>query len=118
MPFSTGATRRLVATAIGAGIAGAVLAATAPSALADPPPPPAPGCSAADFEAVVGQVSTVTSAYFFTHPDVNAFYSTLKGQPRDQVKQQVAAYLDANPQTKSDLEGIRQPLRDMKDRCR
>ncbi|WP_372512482.1 heme-binding protein [Mycobacterium yunnanensis] len=118
MPFSTRATRRLVATAIGAGIAGAVLAATAPAALADPPPPPAPGCSAADFEAVVGQVSTATSAYFFTHPDVNAFYSTLKGQPRDQVKQQVAAYLDANPQTKTDLEGIRQPLRDMKDRCR
>ncbi|MEU0494780.1 heme-binding protein [Mycobacterium sp. NPDC006124] len=117
MPITSRAARRLVATAIGAGIAGVVFVGAAPSALADPPPPPAPGCSAADFEAVVGQVSTATSAYFFTHPDVNAFYSTLRGLPRDQVKQQVAAYLDANPQTKSDLDGIRQPLRDMKSRC-
>lgn len=110
-------TRGVMTTAIGAGaVAGAVLFA-APSALADPPPPPAPGCSAADFEQLKGVVSTATADYFFTHPDANAFFSTLKGQPRDQVKQQVADYLAANPQTKSDLEGIRQPIKDMKARC-
>lgn len=62
-------------------------------------------------------VSSATADYFFTHPDANAFFSTLKGKPRDQVKQQVADYLNANPQTKSDLEGIRQPIQDMKARC-
>ncbi len=53
----------------------------------------------------------------FTHPDVNAFFSTLKGQPRDQIRSQIQTYLDNNPQTKSELVGIRQPLRDMKARC-
>ena len=62
-------------------------------------------------------MAAATSAYFFTHPDANAFFSTLKGQPRDQVRSEVRTYLDNNPQTKSDLEGIRQPLRDMKSRC-
>lgn len=118
MLLSTSAARRVLAVAIGAGvIAGATILGAVPAALADPPPPPAPGCSAADFEQVTGEVSTATSGYFFGHPDVNAFYSTLKGQPRDQVKQDIKDYLDANPQTKSDLDGIRQPLHDMKARC-
>jgi heme-binding protein len=98
-------------------VVGATLFATVPSALADPPPPPAPGCSAGDFEQVTSQVSAATSAYLFTHPDVNAYFSTLKGQPKDQIRNQVQTYLDNNTQTKSDLAGIRQPLRDMKDRC-
>jgi hemophore-related protein len=89
----------------------------APSAVADPPPPPAPGCSAADYEQLKGEVSTATSGYLFTHPDVNAFFSSLKGQPKDQIHSQIQTYLANNPQTQSDLAGIRQPLRDMKDRC-
>jgi heme-binding protein len=110
--------KRAMRGVVAAAITGAVLFGAAPTALADPPPPPAPGCSAADFEQLKGEVSTATAGYFFTHPDANAFFSTLKGQPRDQVKQQVADYLNANPQTKSDLEGIRQPIQDMKARCR
>jgi heme-binding protein len=109
--------RSTVAAAIGAGaVAGAMLFGTVPSALADPPPP-APGCSAADFEQVRSDVSAGTAGYLFTHPDVNAFFSSLKGQPKDQIRNQVQAYLANNPQTKSDLAGIRQPLRDMKNRC-
>jgi hemophore-related protein len=53
----------------------------------------------------------------FTHPDVNAFFSSLKGQPRDQMRDDVKNYLASNPQVQSDLAGIRQPLRDMKARC-
>jgi hemophore-related protein len=118
MLLSTSAARRLVAGAIGiAAVAGAAALGAVPSAIADPPPPPAPGCSAADFEQVTGEVSTATSGYFFTHPDVNAFFSSVRGQPRDQAKQEINGYLDANPQTKSDLAGIRQPLHDMKARC-
>jgi heme-binding protein len=116
--FSTlGSARRALATTIGAGvIAGAAFVATAPLALADPPPP-APGCSAGDFEQVTAQVAAATSVYMFSHPDVNAFFSTLKGLPKDQVRSQAKAYLAANPQTQSDIAGIRQPLRDLKARC-
>jgi hemophore-related protein len=53
----------------------------------------------------------------FAHPDVNAFFSGLKGQPKDQIRSQVQGYFANNPRAKSDLEAIRQPMRDMKDRC-
>ena len=117
MSFATHSVRRTLATAIGASaIAGATLVAAGPSAFADPPPP-VPGCSAGDFEQITAGVAAATSVYMFTHPDVNAFFSSLKGEPREQSRDQVVAYLDSNPQTKADLAGIRQPLRDMKVRC-
>jgi hemophore-related protein len=99
-------------------VAGAMLFGTVPSALADPPPPPPPGCSAGDLEQVTADVSAATSGYLFTHPDVNAFFSSLRGQPKDQVRNQIQTYLANNPQTQSDLNGIRQPLHDLKNRCR
>ncbi|CAN5288434.1 heme-binding protein [soil metagenome] len=110
--------RRGFIGAIGAGaVAGALVVGAMPTAFADPPPPPAPGCSAGDFEQVTAQVAAATSVYFYTHPDVNAFFSTLKGQPKDVVKGEVETYLNGNPQAKSDLAGIRAPLHDMKARC-
>jgi hemophore-related protein len=104
---------RAVVAAIGAGVIAVVGAATA---LADPPPP-APGCSAADFEQLRSQVAAATAGYMFVHPDVNAFFSSLKGQPKDQSRSQIKTYLANNPQVQADLAGIRQPLRDMRDRC-
>jgi hemophore-related protein len=62
-------------------------------------------------------VQAETSAYLFTHPDVNAFFTSLAGVPRAQVLQRVKAYMAANPQTQSDITGIRQPLADIKNRC-
>jgi len=110
--------RRAAGAAIGAGaIAGVMFFGGAASALADPPPPPPLGCSAADFEQVKGDVATATSGYFFTHPDVNAFFSTLKGQPRDSVEKQVKDYYAANPQVQAEMNGVRQPIRDFKARC-
>lgn len=104
--------RRAVIGAIGSGVvAGALLAA--PSALADPPP----NCTAADLAGVSAGVSAATSAYLFTHPDVNAFFTGLEGAHRDTVREQVKDYMDANPQTKAELTGIRQPLVDIKNRC-
>ena len=90
MLFSLRSSHCVAACAISAGVA---LFGAVPSALADPPPPPAPGCSAGDFEQVTAEVAAATSAYFFTHPDANAFFSTLKGQPRDQVRSEVRTYL-------------------------
>jgi hemophore-related protein len=84
----------------------------APMAAAEPP-----NCTAADLAGVASGVSASTSAYLFTHPDVNWFFTSLEGMPRDQVRGEVQKYLDANPQTKADLTGIRQPLLDLKNRC-
>src|ERR1700757_2132076 len=105
---------RAVAGAIGAGaVASVMLFGAIPSALADPPP----NCTAADLAGVASGVAAATSGYLFTHPDVNNFFTGLKGQPKSQIRDSVRNYLDATPQTKADLQGIRQPLVDLKSRC-
>ena len=114
MLFSARIARRALGATV---LTGVILGGAAPTALADPPPPPPPGCSAADFDQLRSQVDSATAAYMFAHPDVNAFFSSLRGQPKDQMRSQVKTYLANNPQTQSDLEGIRGPLRDMKNRC-
>ena len=48
---------------------------------------------------------------------MNDFFATLRGQTRDEMRPQVQAYLDANPQVRADLEGIKQPAVDFLDRC-
>jgi heme-binding protein len=105
--------RRAIAGAIGAGAIAGVMVFGAPSALADPPP----NCTAADLAGVSSGVSAATSAYLFSHPDVNAFFTGLKGQPKSDIKDDVQNYMNANPQVKADLQGIRQPLIDLKNRC-
>ncbi|KHO24547.1 heme-binding protein [Mycolicibacterium setense] len=110
--------RRVVAGVAGAGaVAGAMLFGTIPSALADDPAANPPNCTAADLAGVASGVSASTSAYLFTHPDVNNFFTSLEGLPREEVKTKVHDYLEANPQTKAELTGIRQPLVDLKNRC-
>ena len=105
--------RLAVVGALGAGAVAGALFAAAPSALANP----APNCSAADRAGINAGVQAATSTYLFTHPDVNDFMTSLTGQPVDQVRTNVQNYLDANPQTKADIQGIRQPLADMRERC-
>jgi hemophore-related protein len=98
-------------------IAGAMLFGALPSAMADDPALNPPNCSAADLAGVASGVSASTSAYLFTHPDVNWFFTSLEGLPRDEVRTQVTKYMDDNPGVKGDLTGIRQPLVDLKNRC-
>ena len=98
------------------GIAGAGVAVAfggAGSAVADPPP----NCSAADLAGVAAGVSAASSAYLFTHPDVNAFFSGLDGKSHDEMRTAVRGYMDANPQTAAELRGIRQPMVDYRARC-
>ncbi|KAA0086397.1 hemophore-related protein [Mycolicibacterium sp. P9-64] len=110
--------RRAVAGALGAGaLAGAMLFGAIPSAMADDPALNPPNCTAADLAGVSSGVSAATSAYLFTHPDVNWFFTSLEGLPRDQVRAEVKTYMDNNPGVKTDLTGIRQPLVDLKNRC-
>jgi heme-binding protein len=119
MSFSDRTTRLLASgTIIAGGLLGAALFGGVPSALADQDPAAnPPNCSAADLEGVRAGVSAATSAYLFTHPDVNAYVSSLSGQTREQVAKDMQGYEAANPQVKADMIGIRQPLVDIKDRC-
>ncbi|KUI35838.1 hypothetical protein AU197_18485 [Mycobacterium sp. IS-1590] len=113
MFLSARSARRAVAGAVGTGaIAGAMFFGATPLAAAEPP-----NCTAADLAGVASGVSASTSAYLFTHPDVNWFFTSLEGLPREEVRGKVQDYLNANPQIKADLTGIRQPLVDIKNRC-
>lgn len=110
MSTATFVVRRAAATLLGAG---AVLIAGAATAVADP----APGCTTGDITAVEGQVAIAMSGYFFTHPDVNAFFSSVQGLSKADAASKTKAYLAANPQVQSDINGIRGPVFDLRQRC-
>jgi heme-binding protein len=109
--------RRVVVGAIGAGVVtGTLFFACAGTAVADPTPRP-PNCTAADVSGVAAGVATALTTYLFTHPDVNGFYTGLQDQPKGQIRDDVQNYFNANPQEQADLEGIRQPMTDIRERC-
>lgn len=109
--------RRAIARAIRTGaLAGAILFGATAIATAEPPPVPPP-CTAAELARVMSGVTFDTSNYLIAHPDVNDFFTKLKGQPKDQIGPQVQTYLDANPTVRADLQRIRQPSVDFRQRC-
>ena len=71
--------RRLATVACTGAVFGAALLGATGLAHADQVPNP-PTCTSADLEGVRAGVDLSTSAYLFTHPDLNAFVSTLQGQ--------------------------------------
>jgi hemophore-related protein len=93
-------------------IAGSMLVGTNAIAAADPP-----NCTAADLAGVMSGVNAATQAYLFSHPDVNTFFTGLKGKTRDEMAGEIAAYADANPQVRDELRAVRQPAADFRDRC-
>jgi hemophore-related protein len=76
-----------------------------------------PNCSAADLAGVLTGVAAATSAYLFTHPDANAFFTGLKNQPRDEARRALEEYLGAHPDVGDALRAIRAPARDFRTRC-
>lgn len=92
---------------------GGVLLGAAGVAAADTPP----NCTAADVTAVMTGVSASMTTYLFTHPDVNDFLTSLQGLDKADAKQQTKDYLAANPQVHDELRAIRQPGKDLRDRC-
>ena len=98
---------------------GAAAAAVAAVAFAQPTPagPPPPGCTAADLAQVSGTVGTGMGDYLFSHPDVNNFFTGLRGLPNQEIRGDVQNYMNANPQVEADINGIRQPLTDLRNRC-
>ena len=110
--------RRAVVGAIGTGLVAGAMLFGAATAMAEPPPAPVPPpCTAAEMARVMSGVTFDTSNYLTLHPDVNDFFTSLKGQPRDQIRDQVQSYLDANPQAQDELRAIRQPSVDFRERC-
>ncbi|HUO40092.1 MAG TPA: heme-binding protein [Mycobacterium sp.] len=122
--------RRALAAAIGSWtMAGLLLLATAAAAEAQPappPPPPTPGappapasqdCTAADLARVSAGVASATADYLDNNPDVNNFFTGLHGKPDNEIQSDVANYMNANPQVQSDLNAIRAPLSDLRNRC-
>jgi heme-binding protein len=109
--------RRALAISIGA--SGLLVGVGAAIATAEPlpPPPPPPNCTAADLAGVSTGVTAATAAYLFTRPEVNAFFTSLKGLPREELRARVQEYADANPQVRAELQGIRQPMVDFRNRC-
>jgi hemophore-related protein len=93
--------------------AGALLVGAAGPAAADP----APNCTTADMAGIMSGVGFSMSGYLFTHPDVNNFFTSLQGLPRDQIRAKVQDYLAANPQVRDDITAIREPNTDFRDRC-
>jgi hemophore-related protein len=110
-------TRLVTTVCAGAGI-GAALFVASPLANAnqDPAADP-PNCTAADLEGVRAGVDASTSAYLFTHPDLNDFMSSLKAMSREQVAAKVKGYMASHPDEQTDMKNIRQPLLDIKNRC-
>jgi hemophore-related protein len=107
--------RSAVIAVIGAGgmlFGGAALASAEP-----PPAPPPPNCTAGDLAVASGTVGSAMGDYLFSHPNVNDFFTSLRGVPREEVRDRVQTYMDANPQVESEINGIRQPLADLRSRC-
>jgi hemophore-related protein len=109
-------TRQLVIPVFAGAATCAALLGVSPLAHADDAHNP-PGCTAADLEGVRAGVDASTSAYLFTHPDLNGFMNTLQTLSRAQVAEHVTTYMESHPQENAEMTGIRQPLMDIKNHC-
>src|SRR5215212_498427 len=99
-------TQNLRGAALGLISAGAMLFGGASIASAQPVAPP-PNCTAGDLAVASGTVGTAMGTYLFSHPDVNNFFTSLRGEPNEEIRGRVQTYMDANPQVEAEITGIR-----------
>ena len=78
-------------TCAGAVLACAVTFAWGAPAHAQPAPP---NCSSADLTGTMTGVMAATTAYLYTHPPVNEFFSTLQGRSQEERKAALEAFYD------------------------
>jgi len=102
--------RNLIGASI---IASTALIGCAATASADDPL----SCTAGDLTQVLSGVNAGMSVYLFTHPDVNAFFTGLKGMSREDMRTAVSNYLQANPVVRDEIKAVRQPAADFRARC-
>ncbi len=48
---------------------------------------------------------------------MNAFFTSLKGKSREEMRTAVANYLQANPEVRDQIKAVRQPAADFRARC-
>jgi hemophore-related protein len=99
--------RRVAVAVAGAG----ALILNAPTAGASP------GCTVADMTGVEAQVAAAMTGYLVTHPEVNDFFTGLQGIGQTEGNNRVRAYFAANPQIKAEIDAIRGPAIDLRNRC-
>lgn len=99
--------RRIALALAGSG----ALILSAPTAVATP------GCTVADMTGVETQVAAAMTGYLITHPEVNDFFTSLQGLPQTDGNNKIRAYLAANPQVKAEIDAIRGPATDLRQRC-
>lgn len=80
-------------------------------------PEPSTSCTAADLAEIMSGVTAATATYLFDHPPVNEFFTNLGNVPHQEKRVVVANFMDANPEVKADLAGIREPAEDFRLRC-
>ncbi len=78
---------------------------------------PSPGCLASDITGIESSVAASMTGYLLAHPDVNDFFSGLQGLSKDDAFARTRDYLTANPGVKAEIDAIRQPASDLRDRC-
>lgn len=74
-------------------------------------------CTAGNLARIQASVSNATADYLLANESVDKFFTDLKGMDQEVITEKTNGYLDANPKVKDELSGIRQPLRDFKERC-
>lgn len=97
--------------------AGAVLGCIGVLAAAPAAAQPPPNCTSADLTGTMTGVMAATTAYLYTHPQVNEFFSRLQGRSPEERRAALEEFLTANPQVQAELQGIRQPMKDFRNRC-
>ncbi|MCV7385621.1 heme-binding protein [Mycolicibacter longobardus] len=115
--MSTITTSRLAIGAAAVGILGAVAAAAmagtiSPAADAAPSP-----CTAAGLASTASGVLSQAGGFLGAHPEANDVLTAAATMPPDQAKSSVQGYFVGHLDQLSTLQGIAQPLTDLKSQC-
>ncbi|MEB3063797.1 heme-binding protein [[Mycobacterium] zoologicum] len=109
-------TTRLTLGAAAVGILGAVAASTMTTST--PPADAAPGnCTAAGLSTTASGVLSQAGGFLNDHPEANDVLTAAATMPADQAKSSVQGYFIGHLDQLSTLQGIAQPLTDLKNQC-
>ncbi|MEB3030447.1 heme-binding protein [[Mycobacterium] nativiensis] len=109
-------TSRLAIGAAAVGILGAVAASTV--ATSTPPADAAPGgCTAAGLSTTASGVLGQAGGFLNDHPEANDVLTAAATMPADQAKSSVQGYFIGHLDQLATLQGIAQPLTDLKNQC-
>ena len=74
-------------------------------------------CSASGVATTSSTVSASTSTYLASHPETNQRLTDISKQPEDQAMQAYRVYFTDNPQVRTELTQINQPVMDLATQC-